>query len=629
MLPGPVFRFELRMTARRGRFYVLRSCYALLLLAIFWLIHYEWSALAEGELTPREMTWFALTCFGSVAIAQVVLVLILTPGLVAGVIADEKQRKTLHYLLASRLSGPEIVLGKLMARMLYVGVLVAVGFPVLSLLVLLGGIDPMLIVLACGAAASTAWVLASLSVWVSTISRRVREALFITYGLEFLWLFIPLMFPHVSFSRWPRVEAAFNLVLDGIAASNPVGIGRGLLFSFPLGADTLTTDLLTMIAIQAVVGLLLALLAAMQLRPVFQAQEGEGGLFRRLLRGRLRSPGTRRPVRLRARPAPGDRPMLWKELFTSRARGFARFVGLLVTVIGGGYVLYYSVWFGLMAFQEMREQAGNIPIQGSWYGVSDRWIFLTFLQGVVPLLYIVGILNVSGAAAASITSEHEEDTWTSLTATDLSGREIILSKLLGALWRPRMVVTVILLMAIWGVIVGSAHPLSLPMLMISLAIYGWFVAALGVCISLFLRSTWRAQFLTTSILLLVNITGQCILSNAKAWAPMLWPGFTPYEISRSLFSPQFPDLLRNEAASWRLVMSEIDHGAIWSLVFSLLSLAIYLAGSVSLTLLALRQFERVAGRARRSRRIESATAAGMPSSATSLSDAPGAMTSAS
>ena len=46
--------------------------------------------------------------------------LVLTPALVAGVIADEKQRKTLHYLMASRLNSAEIVLGKLLVRMLYV-----------------------------------------------------------------------------------------------------------------------------------------------------------------------------------------------------------------------------------------------------------------------------------------------------------------------------------------------------------------------------------------------------------------------------------------------------------------------------------------------------------------------------
>jgi ABC-type transport system involved in multi-copper enzyme maturation permease subunit len=164
----------------------MRTAYALVLLLILWVIYEGWLAEAGVELSAKQVGWFAFTAFCGNSVSQMVLVLTLTPALVAGVIADEKRRKTLHYLLASRLTGPEIVVGKLLARMLHVGVLLGVSFPVLSMLVLLGGIDPLLIVLACGAAASTAWFLAALSTWVSTIARRAREALFITYGLEFL-----------------------------------------------------------------------------------------------------------------------------------------------------------------------------------------------------------------------------------------------------------------------------------------------------------------------------------------------------------------------------------------------------------------------------------------------------------
>ena len=106
---------------------------------------------------------------------------------------------------------------------------------------------------------------------------------------------------------------------------------------------------------------------------------------------------------------------------------------------------------------------------------------------VVPLLYVAGILSVAGAAAASITSEHEDDTWTSLTATDLTPREIVLAKLLGALWRLRGIAVVIFLLTSVGCFVGSVHPLSLPILALSLLIYGWFAAALGIWISLQLR----------------------------------------------------------------------------------------------------------------------------------------------
>ena len=84
------------------------------------------------------------------------------------------------------------MLGKLLVRMLYVGVLLGVSLPVLSLLVLMGGVDPRLVLLSCGATLTTGWFLATLSIWVSTIARKVREAFFVAFGLEGLWLFAAL-----------------------------------------------------------------------------------------------------------------------------------------------------------------------------------------------------------------------------------------------------------------------------------------------------------------------------------------------------------------------------------------------------------------------------------------------------
>jgi ABC-type cobalamin transport system permease subunit len=104
MLPGPVFTFELMSTARRGRLYLVRAFYAVLLLVILWSVHSAWTSETAGELSHRQMQSFGLWAFFGIAIGQELLTLALTPALVAGVIADEKQRKTLHYLMASQLT---------------------------------------------------------------------------------------------------------------------------------------------------------------------------------------------------------------------------------------------------------------------------------------------------------------------------------------------------------------------------------------------------------------------------------------------------------------------------------------------------------------------------------------------
>ena len=317
MLPGPVFNFELMATARRTRFYLVRAFYAAILFLILWGVHATWAAETGGELGSHMVSWFAFSALCAITIGQEILVLLLTPALVAGVIADEKQRKTLHYLMASQLTSGEIVLGKLLVRMLYVIVLLGVSLPVLSLLVLMGGIDPRLVLLTVAATLSTGWFLAALSVWVSTIARRVREAFFITYGLECLWLFSPFVFQNLAVpsSAWHYFDEVMRWLADWVGATSPITVGWRLIVSTIMsrgrGSGSDVSILGWMIGLQAASGLVLALLAAVQLRPIFRRQDSAGGiravwqfLFRRRRRRRSNLPGQSEPQVVREfRPA--------------------------------------------------------------------------------------------------------------------------------------------------------------------------------------------------------------------------------------------------------------------------------------------------------------------------------------
>ncbi len=236
MLPGPVFTFELMTTARRATLYATRALYAIVLLLILWGIHSTWTGAYEGTIPIRMLRWFALSCLGALAFGQELLVLLLTPTLVAGVIADEKRRKTMHYLLASRLTGPEIVLGKLLARMLYMGVLLGVSLPVMSMMVFFGGLDPLLVLMVGAGLFSTAWFLGALSIWVSTIARRPREALFVTFGLESLWLIVPpFVQPHFA-TGWLSSDT-LSWLMEWVGASSPVYAARSIIYSVIPGSS--------------------------------------------------------------------------------------------------------------------------------------------------------------------------------------------------------------------------------------------------------------------------------------------------------------------------------------------------------------------------------------------------------
>ena len=136
----------------------------------------------------------------------------------------------------------------------------------------------------------------------------------------------------------------------------------------------------------------------------------------------------------------------------------------------------------------------------------------------------------------------------------------------------------------------------------------------GIWVSIQLRSTSRPQFLTISSLLLINILGQGIANvlSRRGFAPMLWPGFTPYEISKLVFDRDFFQRLADVhwPNVWRV--RDIDDGPGWQAIFSILSLVGYPMLAAALTWDSLRRFEIVAGRARRRRQPHPASAPGDP-----------------
>ena len=147
MLPGPIFLHELRVVARRKRSYALRVLLGLFLLYSVVMTYEAWTAstlrsIQSRELSPNEMARLGSNLFGAVLWLQGIVIFFLTPAFLAGAIAEDRQRKVLSYLLASPLTGAEIVLGKLAARVMNLAMLITVGLPVVSLALLFGGIEP-------------------------------------------------------------------------------------------------------------------------------------------------------------------------------------------------------------------------------------------------------------------------------------------------------------------------------------------------------------------------------------------------------------------------------------------------------------------------------------------------------
>src|ERR1017187_4364763 len=265
---GPVLRYELITTSRRRRYYVVRVIYGLLLLTRLWALFTEWVARHQNGGSIDEIQAFAEDAFIQFAGVQGIGLMLLIPALVAGLIADEHQRKTLHYLLASRLSSAEIVLGKLGARMVHIVAFIALGLPIVGLLMLYGGLNPVNIFYVYMGTSTLVLFVAGFSVLISILARRPRDAILAAYGLGAIWLLAPIPLDDFSHHREGGSLGWVKPVNDGLLLSNPIHVWANSTRDFyyfnrwgtwttrPRWAGNFVWDFGWMAGLQAVFGLL-------------------------------------------------------------------------------------------------------------------------------------------------------------------------------------------------------------------------------------------------------------------------------------------------------------------------------------------------------------------------------------
>jgi ABC-type transport system involved in multi-copper enzyme maturation permease subunit len=532
MLPGPVFNVELITTARRARYYAIRFVLGMLLLYSVVQVQTPWPRRASlwsgGEASIREMAAIGMSLFATITSVQGVAVLLLTPALVAGVVADEKRRKTLHYLMSSRLSSAEIILGKLFARLLHIGVFLAVGLPVLSLISLFGGVEPLLVVMVYAGTFSTAFFLAALAVLISTLARRPREAVSQVYILEIAWLFVPSLISWLmpmAGGRWVQVYEWIKPVNDVLRWSSPFSLVQ------PTAWGGLVESAVWMFALQAAFALGFLLIAIVVLRPLFR-REGEGP--RRL--GWLVD--ARRGRRFLPRPEVGDDAMLWKERYVSRTSAVIKIASGMIFIVVISVLGYATYQFAEPAFVELWEYG---------YGASGtgraREDLNGYLRAITTVIYVAWGLGVAGVSAAAIASEREEDTWTSLTATPLSGEEILRAKMFGAVWGTRWLG--LLLAAFWllGLVSGAVHPIGFAAVAVETTVFIAFVVALGTALSLSSKTTVWAQTWTIAILMISNWAYLLCCIPLEIEPPLVAVGVTPMIEAISLMSYQDVSML--------------------------------------------------------------------------------------
>ena len=220
---NPVLQRELLVNLRTPRAFVLLFLYQAVLAT---LVYVAWPQDLRLDLTSNPNA--ARNLVDLFFLGQYLLASLMAPSFAAGAITGEKERKTYEMLLASPLRPGAIVLGKLVASLAHLAVLIFSSLPIVMLCLPLGGVSVYELLAAYLGLIISVVMFGAISIACSSYFRRTVGALVVSY-----LLILPLALTGVLLWYWlsPYGEMRLYLTLAVVP-------GVGLAISIALFANT-------------------------------------------------------------------------------------------------------------------------------------------------------------------------------------------------------------------------------------------------------------------------------------------------------------------------------------------------------------------------------------------------------
>jgi ABC-type transport system involved in multi-copper enzyme maturation permease subunit len=549
---GPVFSREVATAPRNWRLYFLRALYVG---ALFGLVATAWLILLSAQ-PVRSLG--ALARFGSMAFALIAPVQLALAGafsalLAAAAVAQEKDRRTFDLLLMTNLSNSELVLGKLLASMLSVLMLILAGLPLLMMMTLLGGVSHAQVFNVFGVTLTTALAAGSLGSTIALWREKTFQSLAMTALALMLWLIAGEAIVSGALGKeWLGTPAnqwadAISPLRAILAAARPSLGTTPLLSDAPMLGDSTRVFILG----SAALAILLNLLAIVRVRAWNPTQEATPQTDDE-------SQDRSSPIGQDVHSAPGrarqvwDNPILWREIRTWA-------YGKKVVVVR----LVYAAVFAACAW----------TLRNTLHAHATESYSSMLAAAAAPVvsLLILSLLLVNALAVTSLTNERDSKALDLLLVTDLTPKEIVYGKLGGIFynakelialpallfglcwWYDRLSTENLLLVlasfavlcmfvAMLGVHAGMTYANSRSAVGVSLGTLLFLLLGIGVCMRMMVafQTTFEYQFMSFAAFMLGGgvalfvALGSRNPSPAIAWASMLAPFATFYVISTFL-----------------------------------------------------------------------------------------------
>ena len=220
LLDNPVLQRELLVNLRMRRAFVLLFVYVGLLGTV---VYVAWPQ--ENTLDLTENPEAAKRLVNMFFLGQYMLMSLMAPSFAAGTISGEKERKTYEMLLASPMRPGAIVLGKLLASLAHLAVLVLCSLPIVMLCVPLGGVHWSEVLATYAAMAASVVTFGMISLASSSYFSRSIAAEVVSY-----LLILPLALFGVLFYSVFQAAGWFRLVfLAGVFPAVCLAMCGGLM----------------------------------------------------------------------------------------------------------------------------------------------------------------------------------------------------------------------------------------------------------------------------------------------------------------------------------------------------------------------------------------------------------------
>ena len=409
-LTGPIFDKELRVSSRRKRNYVLRSAYiALLSLFILyaWFITVSIRRIAPGVFAASRMPEAGKYVITTIIWFQFVAAQLIAIVMLSTSIGEEVRQRTLGVLMTTPINSLQIVMGKLLGKLLQIILLLGISLPLLAVVRVFGGVPWDYVVSGLCITLTAALFAGSLSLLWSVTCRQAY-AVVLTIVTAYLILFGAL-------------PGLVGLVSGGGAVTGSV-----LFLTNPFIAMLMRTYVMLAIpgkvgtfsswalhcAVMAAATAGVVALAVWRVRKIALSRAFEGTSNGAAEKKKGVSAHRYHRAGVGAIRRVEGAPIVWKEMrkpFFGHGR-----TDVIMYAVLAGIVLVAVAWLLL------------VPRGGAVY------ILFSYLMSGFSLLVMIRLAVLS---AASITSEKEGMTWPILLTTPLEDREILYGKGIAAFRR--------------------------------------------------------------------------------------------------------------------------------------------------------------------------------------------------